>query len=307
MKITMRYFIAIPTYNGGTTWKKSVENIRKYSPSNIYIQVIDSSSKDDTVAVAKNSGFDVAIIASKDFNHGGTRNLAVDDHVNNYDIVIFLTQDAIPEPGFIEKITEAFDDPKVACAYGRQLPHHNANPVAQHARYFNYPERGHVCDIRDTTRLGIKTVFMSNSFSAYRIATFKDLGGFPSNTILCEDMFFTARAVLSGYKVAYVADAVVRHSHNYSPMEEFKRYFDIGVFHTDESWIRDHFGGAGGEGMKFILSELRYLLRHGFRYIPLAFMNNFMKIIGYKLGQKYQKLPISLVKSFSMHKRFWKS
>ena len=118
-------------------------------------------------------------------------------------------------------------------------------------------------------------------------------------------MYFTAQAVLSGYKVAYVADAVVRHSHNYSPLEEFKRYFDIGVFHTDEPWIKEHFGGASGEGKKFILSELRYLLENGIHYIPIAFINNFMKIVGYKLGQKYKKIPISLVKYCSMHKRFW--
>ena len=72
---------------------------------------------------------------------------------------------------------------------------------------------------------------MSNSFSAYRISAFEKLGGFPSNTILCEDMYFTAKAVKAGFKVAYTTNAVVRHSHNYTPMEEFKRYFDIGVFH----------------------------------------------------------------------------
>ena len=301
----MRYFVAIPTYNGGEVWKTAVDKIREYSPSDLYVRVIDSSSKDDTVAVAKKAGFDVTVISSNDFNHGGTRNLAVEDQINNYDIIIFLTQDTIPEPDFIEKITVAFRDPQIACAYGRQLPHHNATPIAQHARYFNYPASGHVCDLQDATRLGIKTVFMSNSFSAYRIAAFKDLGGFPSNTILCEDMYFTAQAVLSGYKVAYVADAVVRHSHNYSPLEEFKRYFDIGVFHTDEPWIKEHFGGARGEGKKFILSELRYLLENGVHYIPIAFINNFMKIVGYKLGQKYKKIPISLVKYCSMHKRFW--
>lgn len=302
----MRYFIAVPTYNGGEIWKASVENIKKYGPSDLHVQVVDSSSKDDTVAVAQQAGFDVTIIASKDFNHGGTRNLAIEKHIADYDIAVFLTQDAIPEAGFIEKIAAAFDDPKVACAYGRQLPHHDANPIAQHARYFNYPTNGHLCEFADAPRLGIKTVFMSNSFSAYRISVFKELGGFPSNTILCEDMFFTARAVLAGYKVAYVADAAVRHSHNYSPTEEFKRYFDIGVFHADEPWIREKFGGAGGEGKKFIISELRYLLKHGLQYIPIAFLNNFMKITGYKLGQRYKNLPKSFVKLCSMHKRFWK-
>lgn len=99
-----------------------------------------------------------------------------------------------------------------------------------------------------TQKNGVKTVFMSNSFSAYRIDVLQQLGGFPSDTILCEDMYFTAKAVLAGYKVAYVSEAVVRHSHNYSAVEEFKRYFDIGVFHADEPWIREKFGGAGGEG-----------------------------------------------------------
>lgn len=302
----MRYFIAIPTYNGGRLWKTSVDHIKKYCPAEIYVQVIDSSSQDDTVQVARQSGFDVTIIASKDFNHGGTRNMAIEKHIDDYDIAIFLTQDAIPEAGFIEKMVSVFSDTKVACAYGRQLPHDDANPIARHARYFNYPDKGHVCVFSDSPKLGIKTVFMSNSFSAYRISVFKELGGFPSNTILCEDMFFTAKAILAGYKVAYVADAVVKHSHNYTPLDEFKRYFDIGVFHTHERWIREKFGGAGDEGKKFIISELCYLFRHGIQYIPLALLNNLMKFSGYKLGQIYNTLPRSLVVFFSMHKRFWK-
>ena len=90
--------------------------------------------------------------------------------------------------------------------------------------------------------MGLKTVFMSNSFSAYR--------------------FYTAKAILAGYKVAYVSNAIVRHSHNYTAIEEFKRYFDIGVFHCKESWIREKIGGAGGEGKKFIISELIFLLKN---------------------------------------------
>lgn len=302
----MRYFIAIPTYNGGRIWKDVVDNIQKYAPPESTVHIIDSSSKDDTVSIAKNAGFLVKVIASSDFNHGGTRNLAVNDHAEDYDVVIFMAQDAIPEAGFIDKITSAFEDPNVACAWGRQLPHKDANPIARHARFFNYPAESHTCSLEDSAVLGLKTVFMSNSFSAYRIKVFQELGGFPSNTILCEDMYFTAKAILSGYKVAYVADAVVHHSHNYLPMEEFRRYFDIGVFHCDEPWIRDSFGGAGNEGKKFIISEFYYLFKNGKLYLPVAFINNLMKFLGYKLGQKYKYLPNSLIKFCSMHKRFWK-
>ncbi len=302
----MKYFIAIPTYNGGGLWHQTIKNITQYSPADVFVHVIDSSSKDDTASLASEAGFDVLTIAGDDFNHGGTRNLAVKEYIDDYDVVIFLTQDAIPESGFIEEIISVFDDEDVASAYGRQLPHLNANPIARHARNFNYPTKGYVADKTSIAKMGLKTVFMSNSFSAYRLSVFKKLGGFPSDTILCEDMFYTAKAVMAGYKNVYAANAKVRHSHNYTPIEEFKRYFDIGVFHTDQPWIRDNFGGAGGEGTKFIISELKFLIANGISWLPLAMINNFMKIVGYKLGQNYKKLPKVIIKKCSMHKRFWK-
>ncbi|HGY7527235.1 TPA: glycosyltransferase family 2 protein, partial [Escherichia coli] len=127
----MKYFIAIPTFNGGILWKNVAKAIREYSPQDILVQVIDSGSTDKTVDYAKDQGFELISINSKDFNHGATRNLAVDLHKDKYDIVIFLTQDALPTPFFVEKIIKAFDDPMVSCAYGRQLPHSDANPIAK--------------------------------------------------------------------------------------------------------------------------------------------------------------------------------
>ena len=302
----MKYFLAIPTYNGGEVWKESIHNIKKFAPVDLFVQVIDSGSKDGTAELATQAGFHVTSISSQDFNHGGTRNLAVDMAPDECDVVIFITQDAIPEEGSLQRLVAAFDDPKVACAYGRQLPHHNATPISRHARSFNYTAKSHVYTLADAPRAGLKTVFTSNSFAAYRISAFRELGGFPSNTILSEDMYFAARAVLAGYKVAYVAEAEARHSHNYSPIEEFKRYFDIGVFHGKESWIHEKFGGAGGEGKKFLISELRFLLKHGVMFLPRACINNAMKIIGYKLGKSYKTLPIGVTRSLSMHKRYWK-
>ena len=300
----MKYFIAIPTYNGGKLWKKSADAINN-NLGHPLVQVIDSSSKDDTVNISKNAKFDVDIISGSDFNHGGTRNLAWQKHQNDYDIVVFLTQDAIVQVDAIDKLVEVFKDPQVACAYGCQLPHDDASAIARHARLFNYKNNSYKAGKKDIPLLGLKACFMSNSFSAYRIPVLKELGGFPSNTILCEDMFFTAKAVLAGYKVAYVSEAKAKHSHNYTPLEEFKRYFDIGVFHTDEPWIRKEFGGAGGEGKKFIISELKFLAKNKIISIPRASVNNIAKIIGYKLGQNYKRLPNNIIPHLSMHKRFW--
>lgn len=303
--VLVKYFIAIPTYNGGEVWHKTVDAIKKNAPADVLVQIIDSGSTDNTVAIAKGAGFYVQNISSAEFNHGDTRNRLVELHASDYDVVIFLTQDAIPQKGFIENIIKAFEDPMVACAYGRQLPHLDANPIAQHARFFNYPESSHVSELSSAERIGIKAVFMSNSFSAYRISTFYEVGKFPSGTILCEDMFFTAKALQAGYKSAYCGEAKVRHSHNYTGIEEFKRYFDIGVFHAQEPWIQLQFGKAKGEGVKFLFSELRYTFSKNPLGILTVFKNNFFKLTGYKLGMKYRLLPMCLTKRISMHKRYW--
>ncbi|HID4132003.1 TPA: glycosyltransferase family 2 protein [Pluralibacter gergoviae] len=301
----MKAYIAIPTYNAGELWEEVAKSIRMYSPVDTLVQVIDSSSKDSTVEIAKKYSFEVEIIESQKFNHGATRNVLVSMHESDYDIVIFLTQDAIPEKGFFQNIVDAFKDDNVACAYGRQLPHIDANAISKHARYFNYRETSYKAKIENIPIMGLKAAFTSNSFCAYRVSTFQKVGGFPNNTILSEDMCFAARSILAGYSVAYVAEAMVRHSHNYSANEEYKRYFDIGVFQENESWIRDYFGGAGGEGKRFIISELLFLIKNSPLTLPNACYHNFMKILGYKAGQNYKKLPYKVVKVMSMHKRFW--
>lgn len=63
----------------------------------------------------------------KDFNHGGTRQMGIEMYPDT-DIFIFLTQDAILKDEFtIERLIRAFDDKQIGCAYGRQLPHKEAN------------------------------------------------------------------------------------------------------------------------------------------------------------------------------------
>lgn len=74
-----------------------------------------------------------------------------------------------------------------------------------------------------------------------------------------EDAYVAARMLLAGYQVRYAASAQVYHSHDYRLLEEFRRYFDIGVFYGREPWIRQAFGDAGGEGKRYVLAELHAL------------------------------------------------
>lgn len=301
-----RVALIVPTYNAcerWTTWMQAFEE-QKYKP--YYLLNIDSSSIDGTVELSSKHGFDVKVITSEEFNHGATRQMGI-ENFPDADIVIFMTQDAIlVNSHALENILKCFSDSKVGVAYGRQLPHITSGDISAHARLFNYSEKSKVKTMSDISKLGIKTAFISNSFAAYRREALMGIGGFPNNTILSEDTYVAAKMILDGWSVAYCADAQVYHSHDYTFIEEFKRYFDIGVFHAREPWIREKFGQAEGEGLKFVLSEAKYLLRSGKGYLlPSAFIRTCLKYLGYRLGTTEQKIPLNIKKQLSMHWRYW--
>jgi rhamnosyltransferase len=302
----MNFAVIIPTYNGGAVFKECLESISKQSIRPEKILVIDSSSKDNTVELASEYTDFIKVIPSSEFNHGGTRNMGA-RLVSDAEFIIFLTQDAIlNSPTEFESLLAFFNsDKQIAAVCGRQLPHTTANPLARHARWYNYPQTSIVKTAEDIPVLGIKAAFMSNSFAAYRTAELLDIGGFPLDTILAEDMYVAAKFLLKGHKVGYCAEACVRHSHNYTPVEEFKRYFDTGVFHSQEKWIRQKFGVLSGEGKKFVFSELNYLLKTNPLWIPLSLLNTIAKLMGFKLGLRWNVFPKSWLPGLSMYKSYW--
>lgn len=303
----LQFVLCVPTCNAGNQWKDWIAAYQSQSLKADKVIVIDSSSSDNTVKLAEEAGFSVYSIPQTIFNHGRTRNQAVEFSRSFTDVVVFMTQDAIlASPDSLANLLAPFVDPEVAAVCGRQLPHHEATPLAVHARYFNYPSESRVRTMTDISALGIKTAFMSNSFAAYRLSVFDKLGGFPDNTILAEDMYLTAKMILSGYKVAYCAEATVFHSHNYTLKQEFQRYFDTGVFQQKQTWIQQTFGKAASEGKKFVLSELKFLVKNAPHWLPKALLSTLAKWIGFKLGYHYQTLPYAWRKALSMHKGYWK-
>ena len=297
--------LIVPTLNAGSLWVSWLKAFEQQTRKPDCLLVIDSSSSDSTVALARTQGFDVQVIPKSEFNHGGTRQFGV-NVLSSMDIIVFLTQDALlANPDAIERLLAAFADEQVGAAYGRQLPHRNAGPIAAHARLFNYPAESQLRCLEDRTRFGIKTVFISNSFAAYRRSALMQVSGFPIDTIMNEDTYVAGKMLVSGWKIAYCADAQVFHSHEYSFLDEFKRYFDIGVFHTRTSWLQQTFGGASGEGFRFVISEMRYLMKHAPWLIPSAVLRTGLKWLGFKLGALHQGLPQAIRRCFSLHKTYW--
>lgn len=298
--------VFIPTYNASTLLHETLNNIFSQKNQHCSHCIVDSGSTDETVAIALQFDVRVRSISSAEFDHGATRNL-IKEYYPDADIYVFLTQDAIlATADALSCLLACFSDPSVAAVCGRQLPHLDANPLASHARLFNYPAQSCIKSLADIPELGLKTAFMSNSFAAYRGEVFRQLGGFSERTIFAEDMYLAARLLLAGYKIAYCAQAAVYHSHNYSLAQEFRRYFDAGVFHATFPWIKHSFGGAGGEGFRFVISEWQYLLERAPSWIPRALLATLVKWSGFQLGLVFRILPRRWCRCCSMNKAYWR-
>lgn len=300
----MKVACIIPTYNGSNDLARLLKSL-KGQTIDFDIHIIDSSSSDNTLDVANKHTKNTRIIPKEDFNHGGTRQLIINDNPN-YDIYVLITQDAYLEgERSIENLISHFQDSEVGAVCGRQLPHHDATPLAAHARIFNYPKETSVKTLNDSSRFGLKTAFISNSYAAYRASSLQQIGGFPNHVILSEDMYVAAKMLLSGWKIVYAGNASCRHSHNYKLTSEFRRYFDIGVFHAREKWIKDSFGGAGSEGFRYVFSELKFLGLSRLHLWPSSLIRNSLKLIGYKTGQLEKYIPLATKIKFSMYKGYW--
>lgn len=68
-----RVGLVVPTLNAGDSWSTWLAAVASQDYPLHRKLVVDSSSTDNTVALAVAQGFDSIIIARKDFNHGETR------------------------------------------------------------------------------------------------------------------------------------------------------------------------------------------------------------------------------------------
>lgn len=299
--------IIIPTFRAERHLDALLPALQRQAIDPAQILVIDSSSSDLTVRRFLDFGARVEIIPQAEFNHGGTRRYA-SELVAPAEFLIFITQDAIPTPGAFEKLIAVFENPAVGMTYGRQLPREEARSIERFARLRNYPaECEKVLTDEDRMRLGIKTIFCSNSFAAYRRTALEDVGGFPIDAFFAEDQITAGRMLMQGWGLAYAGNASVVHSHAYSIEQEFKRYFDVGVFHARNSWLLEHYGRAEGEGLRYVKDELRYLMREEPAAILSAIFRTFAKYAGYRVGRLDQLLNWKIKSRLSMSPAYWRA
>jgi glycosyltransferase involved in cell wall biosynthesis len=208
---------------------------------------VDSGSTDGTLELLERAraGFPVPLevesIHQAEFDHGDTRNWLAAR--SRGDLLVFLTQDAIPVGDqWLARVVSAFDDPTVGAAYCRNLPRPDCHPLTAilSAGDPGYRLGGEVVELPPPERyerLSPDERRLLCNFNDVASALRRELWErhpFP-RTAFGEDVLLARALLEAGYRVAYLADAPVEHSHDYDVAQTRARARIDGRFNAE--WL----------------------------------------------------------------------
>jgi rhamnosyltransferase len=311
--------VAIPVRDGGEPFAGVLEALAGQTVAHELL-VCDSGSRDGSVELARAHGARVLEIAPQSFNHGATRNLLMDQARGVH--VALLTQDAQPAgQDWLERLLAAFElGEDVAIAYGpyRARDHASAPVRIELERWFSSlspdgsPQLERLTEAERSLPAGAlvgRRGFFSDANSciarqAWERVPFRQIA-------YAEDRALALDMMRAGYAKAYVPQAAVIHSHEYTPTQYLRRCFDewralLEVYGWREPADPRHLlnavrGDLSGSRERLLADGVPAGARR--RILARVAVRQGLRLAGALLGSHADRLPPSLRKSLSLERR----
>jgi rhamnosyltransferase len=227
--------VVVPTLNGGADLGHLLDAISaQEGPFRPAVIAIDSGSTDGTLDVLRAHGARILTVAPGEFNHGETRNLAL--RSVETDFAILTVQDALPSSrNWLAALAGPLaSDSSLAGTWARQCPRKDASrltthylstwigaqtsprtvgPVPAEAFAALTPGERHLACAFDNVCSCIRV-------SVWRQHLFR-------RTPIAEDLEWALDVLEAGYRLAFVPDAVVWHSHERNSWYELRRTYVV--------------------------------------------------------------------------------
>lgn len=204
-------------YLGSCIKMLKAQNLQRVK--NYEILVIDSSSTDQTIQIAKSEECTLIVIPKKDFNYGGTLNKGIS--CLDKELIIAISAHAIPvDCDLFTSLITPFDNPNTAGTYIKQIPWPDA-PFLEKIRI-----RKTFGDMMQIfTETNDKNMHFSNVASCFRKELWER---HPFHTLPSTEDYFWAKAMLDNhYSIQYLVDSKVYHSHSDSCLTFAERIYTI--------------------------------------------------------------------------------
>jgi len=300
--------VVIPVKNGGDGLVRCLDGIRSQETADqIEIVVVDSGSTDGSLDVARARGALVHEIPARAFSHGASRNLGAGRACG--ELLVFLSQDAVPvDRRWLSRLTAGLDrHPELAGVYGRQLVNDGGTPPEEYFLNFLYGATPRTQRAGALHELSMDTTLFSNVNSAIPREIWERFP-FVDDIIMSEDQEWSRRVLLDGYTIAYEPAAAVRHSHNYTVLGAFRRFFDSGAS-SDRAYMagqRHSSRVLRRAVVRYALGEMAWLIRTGRgRWIPYAVLYESAKLIGLLAGARHERIPVAVKRKLSAMPAYW--
>lgn len=227
------FSIIILAFNNGKYLRRLISKIFSAKGNfKIEVVVLDSGSTDKTRSTIKKiqKKYKEIIYMYQEnvrFNHGLTRNLAV--RFTNGRFVLFISADAFPKSNnFLAAFYKVLSmNKKIIACYGKEVPR-STTPFIQKLDTMMFYEEldsyagGQPLLISKGKIMPSRLKYsLNNVFSAYH-RSYLVMHPFPKIQY-GEDFVAGKKIIGAGYKIAYVPECVVVHSHDFTLIEYFQR------------------------------------------------------------------------------------
>jgi N-acetylglucosaminyltransferase len=199
--------VIVPSHNEQTGLHGTLRALLHQTVRPDRILVVDDGSTDNTAEVVQLYDVDVLTLATATGAKARAQNHALPYCTT--DLVATIDADTVLAEDCVERMKEAFADPKVAIAAGNvqvlnvYAPRH-PHTVIERGREIEYLYGFHF--FRAIQNLAGAPQVCSGCVSMFRREALVEVGGFPDGTV-AEDMSATFEMMIAGYRAVYVAGA----------------------------------------------------------------------------------------------------
>lgn len=205
--------IVIRCYNEENHLTELFESIRRQKDVDSEIIFVDSGSTDSSVRIAQKYCDQIVHIKPQDFTFGRALNLGC-SHASN-EILVIVSAHVVPfNEDWLSKLIAPFEDPKVACTYGKQRGTDDSHFSEHLVFHKQFPD--HILRARNNP-------FCNNANAAIRKSLW-ERRNYDETLPGLEDLDWAKWAVFNKYEVVYCHEAIIFHKHDESPSKIRSRY-----------------------------------------------------------------------------------
>lgn len=273
MSSTPAISVIMRTRNSSCVVGQALEGLFSQQYRDFDLIVIDSGSTDRTREIVLEYPCRLAQIEASDYVPGSVLNMAV--RMARADRLVFQNSDVVPLHGdVLGRLLAPLDDPGVAASFARQVPRPEAAPWVRRDYAAAFPGRGPTPP----------WMALSLPMAAMRRDVWEQ-HPFYEDAWASEDTEWGIWARAHGWRVAYVPEAVVMHSHNYTLQQLYGRRFVEG---EADAFIHDQRPdpvGALARVVRSCLSDTAHHVRAGeLTSIPSIPLRRAVFHLGHEVG-----------------------